>query len=252
MKFNIHAGHNPDGKIACGSVGLIKESTQARKVKDYVIEYLKQAGHTVYDCTVNDGTSQSNVLNKIIAKCNAHKVDLDVSIHFNSGRKDLKGDNSIGGTEVLLYDFKNDKLNQVAKSVADEILKIGFKLRSDNTTIKGMEGVKLRPELAVLNGTKAPAMLIECCFVDDADDIEIYNAKKMARAIVKGILNAYPDYKCITKQSISTFDSSMRKVGKAAKGSICIIDKVKFNGDILVGRRKKAKTWVKLKYTKLV
>ena len=34
MKFNIHAGHNPDGKIACGAIGLIKESTEARKVKD--------------------------------------------------------------------------------------------------------------------------------------------------------------------------------------------------------------------------
>ena len=27
MKINVHAGHNPDGKIACGAVGLIKEST---------------------------------------------------------------------------------------------------------------------------------------------------------------------------------------------------------------------------------
>lgn len=33
MKFNVHAGHNPDGKIACGACGLIKESTEARKVK---------------------------------------------------------------------------------------------------------------------------------------------------------------------------------------------------------------------------
>ena len=47
MKINIHAGHNPDGKIACGAVGLIKESTEARVVKDNVIQYLKKAGHTV-------------------------------------------------------------------------------------------------------------------------------------------------------------------------------------------------------------
>ena len=33
MKINVHAGHNPDGKIACGAVGLIRESTEARKVK---------------------------------------------------------------------------------------------------------------------------------------------------------------------------------------------------------------------------
>ena len=88
MKINIHAGHNPDGKVACGAVGLIKESTEARIIKDKVIQNLKKAGHTVYDCTCNNGTSQNDVLKKIVAKCNAHEVDLDVSIHFNSGAYD--------------------------------------------------------------------------------------------------------------------------------------------------------------------
>ena len=84
MIINVHAGHNPDGKVACGAVGVIKESTEARKVKDEVIRLLKAAGHTVYDCTVNDGTSANDVLVKIVKKCNTHKADLDVSIHFQS------------------------------------------------------------------------------------------------------------------------------------------------------------------------
>lgn len=33
MKINVHAGHNPDGKVSCGAIGLIKESTEAKKVK---------------------------------------------------------------------------------------------------------------------------------------------------------------------------------------------------------------------------
>ena len=33
MKFTVHAGHNPDGKKACGAVGLIKESTENRNWK---------------------------------------------------------------------------------------------------------------------------------------------------------------------------------------------------------------------------
>ena len=28
MKINVHAGHNPAGKIACGAVGLINESIE--------------------------------------------------------------------------------------------------------------------------------------------------------------------------------------------------------------------------------
>lgn len=88
MILNIHAGHNPDGKVACGSVGILKESTEARKVKDLVISQLQRVGHTVYDCTVDNGSNQSDVLAKIVSECNSHSVDLDVSIHLNSGRND--------------------------------------------------------------------------------------------------------------------------------------------------------------------
>ena len=103
MKINVHAGHNPDGKVACGAIGLIKESTEARKVVKEVIRLLKAKGHTVYNCTCNIGTSQSNVLSRIIAKCDKHKVDLDVSIHLNSGASDKKGDGKTTGVEALVY-----------------------------------------------------------------------------------------------------------------------------------------------------
>ena len=39
----------------------------------------------------------------------------------------------------------------------------------------------------IFRKANAPAMLVECCFVDDKDDQKIYNAEKMANAIVKGI-----------------------------------------------------------------
>ena len=48
-------------------------------------------------------------------------------------------------------------------------------------------GVKARPDLYVLKHTKAPALLVECCFVDDADDVRLYDPDKMAAAIVHGI-----------------------------------------------------------------
>lgn len=40
----------------------------------------------------------------------------------------------------------------------------------------------------VLRNTKAPAVLIECCFVDDKDDAELYDADKMAQAIADGVI----------------------------------------------------------------
>ena len=103
MRINVHAGHNPDGKIACGAIGFIRESTEARKVKDEVIAQLRQMGHTVYDCTCNSGTGQLDVLEKIVSACNTHKVDLDVSIHFNAGVRDNTGNGRTTGTEVMIY-----------------------------------------------------------------------------------------------------------------------------------------------------
>ena len=42
MKINVHAGHNPDGKIGCGAIGLLKESTEARNVKNEVIREINK------------------------------------------------------------------------------------------------------------------------------------------------------------------------------------------------------------------
>ena len=49
--------------------------------------------------------------------------------------------------------------------------------------------MKIRTNLGVLSKTKAQTLLVECCFVDDKDDIDLYNYKSMAKAIVEGILN---------------------------------------------------------------
>lgn len=188
-KYNVHAGHNPDGKVACGACGIIKESTEARKVVKYLIEYLKSAGNTAYDCTCNDGKSQSDVLVKIVKKCNKHEVDLDVSIHFNCGVSDKKGNGKTTGVEVLI-NSASSKAKPYAERICKKVSALGFKNR----------GVKVRNNLYVLKHTNAPALLVECCFVDDKDDCSLYNAKKMAKAIAEGIIG-----KAINEENQGTF-----------------------------------------------
>lgn len=175
MRINIHAGHNPDGMTACGAVGLIRESTEARAVKDRVVAQLAAMGHTVHDCTCNNGTGKEDVLKRIVAACNSHEVDIDVSIHFNAAANP-KPDGRTTGTEVLVYG-KASPAVPWAQQIADSIAALGYRNR----------GVKERPGLYVLKHTKAPALLVECCFVDDPDDVAIYNADRMAAAIVAGI-----------------------------------------------------------------
>ena len=184
MIINVHAGHNPAGKVACGAVGLINESMENRRVKDEVISQLRELGHTVYDCTVDNGTGQKDILRKIVAKCNEHDVELDVSIHFNAGASDKGGNDKTTGVEVLVY-TASGKAVFYAKKTAQAIAELGYRKRSDATS--PAQGVKVQTSLYVLKNTKAPAMLVECCFVDDKDDVELYDYRSMAAAIVKGI-----------------------------------------------------------------
>lgn len=44
------------------------------------------------------------------------------------------------------------------------------------------------PDLYVLRNTKSPAILVECCFVDNAVDKSHWNVDKCAKAIAEGIL----------------------------------------------------------------
>lgn len=168
MIINVHGGHS----LKCrGASGLLDEVNEDRKVKNKVIELLRANGHTVYDCTDDNGKDQNSNLKAIVNKCNAHKVDLDVSIHLNAGGGT--------GTEVYIYNDSSkakDEAERIAKNISNTL---GIRNR----------GVKTSTKLYVLRKTNSPALLVECCFVDNATDKAHWNVEKCAKAIVEGILN---------------------------------------------------------------
>jgi N-acetylmuramoyl-L-alanine amidase len=168
MNFNIHGGHS----LKCrGASGLLDEVNEDRAVKNKVIELLRNEGHTVYDCTDDNGKDQNSNLKAIVSKCNDHKVNLDVSIHLNAGGGT--------GTEVYVYSDKSkakDEAERIAKNISNTL---GIRNR----------GVKVSKNLYVIRKTNSPALLVECCFVDNATDKAHWNADKCAKAIVEGILN---------------------------------------------------------------
>lgn len=168
MIINVHGGHS----LKCrGASGYLDEVNEDRKVKNRVIEMLRANGNTVYDCTDDNSTSQKANLKAIVNKCNSHSVDLDVSIHLNAG----------GGTGTEVYVYSN-------KSKAkDEATRIAEKV--SNTLGIRNRGVKTKTNLYVLRKTSSPALLVECCFVDNAKDKAHWNAENCAKAIVEGILN---------------------------------------------------------------
>lgn len=191
MKFNVHGGHN---KYSTGASKYLNELNEDRKVKNEVIRLLKAQGHTVYDCTDDDGKSQSANLSNIVKKCNAHSVDLDISIHLNAG----------GGTGVEVWGY-DSSINDVAKRVCSKISSaLGIKNR----------GVKYSKDLYVLRNTRAKAILIECCFVDSKTDKEKWDANKCAKAIVEGILD-----KTVSSGSSSNSSSSSKPSSGSSSSS---------------------------------
>lgn len=172
--YNVHGGHS----LKCrGASGLLDEVNEDRAVKNKLIELLRANGYTVYDCTDDYGTTQSENLSSIISKCNKHNVDLDISIHLNSARNDLSGDGKCGGVEVYAYD---DRVYGTAYRIAENIA---------NALGIGFHGspVKYNKSLSVLRKTKAKAVLIECCFVDDRDDVRRWDSTKCAMAIASAL-----------------------------------------------------------------
>lgn len=179
MNINIHAGHNADGQKGCGAVGYVSESIENRLIKDAVIKYLLLDENIVYDSTVDYAGNQTKNLVEIVKKCNKDLADINVSIHLNAGAKDL--DNHTTGTEVYVYD-ETDITYQIAQRICNNIARLGYCNR----------GVKVNKNLYVLKNTKAPALLIECFFVDDKNDVDVYQrvgTDKFGKAIAEAIVN---------------------------------------------------------------
>ena len=154
MKIAVRGGHCP---LITGASALIDELKEDRLVKNAVIKYLTQLGHTVLDVTPPDSTSSSSAdLSYGVNKANNWGADLFVSIHFNNAYNSYNG---ALGTEVCVYSE-----NDVAERVVSQLASLGFRNR----------GQKVRTGLYELKNTKMKSMIIEVCFVEATEDVTLY------------------------------------------------------------------------------
>jgi N-acetylmuramoyl-L-alanine amidase len=150
----ISSGH---GLHVRGASGYLDEVDEARKVVTHVAELLRSASVPVSEFHDNTSKTPSENLNRICAWHNSQTRDLDVSVHFNAYQTTSKP----MGTEVLYVTQK-----ELARDVCTEIARAGAFLN---------RGPKKRTDLAFLNGTTEPAILIEVCFVDSSADAGLYS-----------------------------------------------------------------------------
>lgn len=175
-KIYINRGHS---NTDCGAVGFEVERELNVKVGDYMESYLKAN----YKCEVKGNAGTVGSLTAISNDANNWGADLVVSIHFNAGGGD--------GFEALVYGSSRKALGQMFEKY---VKAIGQNSR----------GVKYRPDLGILRLTEAPAVLVECAFVDNKKDIEDWNdnaeLKKMGEALAK----AAADWLNLEKKVVST------------------------------------------------
>jgi len=173
VRIAISSGH---GARVPGAVGILDEVREARRVVRRVAKHLGGMGVAVHEFHDDESDTPWRNLGAIIGWHNRQERDMDVSVHFNA----FSPTDGPRGTEVLhLPDSKRGLALRIAGAVAAAG---GFRYR----------GAKERTDLAFLNLTDKPAVLIEVCFVDSATDARLYgeNFDAICRAIADALAAA--------------------------------------------------------------
>ena len=175
MKILVMAGHTLNGYMGCGAIGFINESDETRKVAPKVVEYLKEFGVDATYVHLDKSKSDDYLKEQVDLANSKGKFDCMVQIHFNCGSTDK--DSNTTGTETYYMTNKG-------KVFADRVNK---KL---STLFKNRQ-IKENHKFYWLKHTKCPAILIEVCFIDDKDDVKIYeeNFDTVCKLIAEGLAN---------------------------------------------------------------
>lgn len=175
MVVGINCGHTISG-AGYGAVGIIRESEHTRLVGQALMCLLQSAGVTVIDCTIDKANTRNEYLAAAVALANRQDLDWFISIHFNASVN-----HNGHGTEVYTY---KGRQYQDALDVCANLSELGFTNR----------GVKAGSGLYVIRKTKAKSMLIEVCFCDNQQDVDIYHAAGGANGIADAIFKALWDH----------------------------------------------------------
>lgn len=122
---------------------------------------------------------EDDPLREEIEECNKCAPALAISIHCNAGGGD--------GAEVF-HHYGGGTSKTLAENILGEIVKVGQNSRGAKIR-KNQNG---KDYYGFIRETSAPAVIVECAFVDNAKDMEILDTdvekKLMGEAIAKGIL----------------------------------------------------------------
>lgn len=192
MKIAIDEGHNRGQDQGAAAIG--NENSMNIQTGEKVIAKLQALGHQVLRVidSVPQGVDVGTSLADRVNAANKWGADLYASIHANAGGGH--------GTEVWIG---SEKSRDIATRIASNIEALGYTNRG--VKVQGVDG----GHLYVLQNTNMPALLVEQCFVDSKDDMQKWDAEKMANAIVAGITGQAVQKTAPVQPPIQKYDESI-------------------------------------------
>lgn len=193
MKILLIAGHGQ------GDPGAVANGYKEAELTREVVKLLKPQLDNYADVTIADTTKNwYTYANR--AKFDFKPYDYVLEIHFNAGGNDTKGDEKTTGTEI--YIPASEKTYGVEENIVKNLSSLGFRNRNLNS--KG-EFERKPNNYTVIHYVKARGVssaLLEVCFIDDIDDMKLYQSKKaeIIKAIANGIIKGFslkPKYDAI-------------------------------------------------------
>ena len=202
-KILLISGHGAGDSGACAKIGgtTYKEAEQAI----VMVKKIKQA-LGCYDVQVDLYNTGKNAYEDLKSgkKIDFVKYDYVLEVHFNSCVHDLTGDGKTTGTEILLPTRYTQTDTSLEKDIVKRVAAVGFRNR----------GVKTQ-QLLVINTASSQgtqASLLEICFIDDKDDVKLYEKNKdtIAAAIAKAFVSKWS----LKKIATVTKKAALRKEKK--------------------------------------
>ena len=174
MKVFIGVGHG--GSDPGAVANNVKEKDLNLSIALACRDLLKKHGVEVRMSREKD---ENDPIGEEVNECNAYGADFAVDIHNNAGGGD--------GGEVF-YSHLGGKGKTLAENILAEIVKTGQNSRGIKTRVNSQG----KDYYAFIRNTSCPAVIVECCFLDNATDLKILatesDRKAMGVAIAKGIL----------------------------------------------------------------
>ncbi|RSD25231.1 N-acetylmuramoyl-L-alanine amidase [Mesobacillus subterraneus] len=201
MKIMLDAGHgyNTPGKR---SPDGMREYEFNRAVANYARDLLANYNNvTVY---FSHSDQQDVSLKARTDKANSLNVDIFVSIHanaFGSG-----GWNSAGGIETYVYPSRPPVAYQLAQKIQRNlVVATGLQNR----------GVKTA-DFHVLRETRMDAVLVECGFMTNREEIKLLRSETYRRTIAEGIVKSLAEQFRLQRKANTPAPSSAPPAAKSA------------------------------------